>query len=196
LREYVDRGGRILGICGGYQMLGEAITDPAGAEGDPGTTLGLGLLPVTTELLEEKTLTRTRGTAHPGGQRVDGYEIHMGVTRVAGGVEPMLRVCARNGIPCDEPEGARSGDGRIAGTYLHGLFDEPGFRHDALAELCPELARRTERRSGEDIRQFKDRQYDLLAEHVAAHLNLPLLARIAGVPRPLSCARRGAAPQK
>jgi len=123
LNRYIGQGGHVLGICGGYQMLGEAVHDPDSLEGAAGTTPGLNLLPVETTLKAPKTTTRTRFKWE--GEEGLGYEIHMGATVLKEG-DPVFSVHERNDVPSDDHDGCRSGDGRILGTYIHGMFDSPG----------------------------------------------------------------------
>lgn len=148
IAAHVRRGGRVLGICGGYQMLGRSIADPLGVEGPPETAQGLGLLPVDTVLGADKTLRTVSGTSIAGGAPFTGYEIHVGTTN--GDAAPLLRMAD------GRSEGAVSADGRIAGCYIHGLFARAeqrqywldgasnGIHHDvavdlALDELAAEL---------------------------------------------------------
>jgi adenosylcobyric acid synthase len=120
IQAHVRNQGCLLGICGGYQILGQTIQDPQGLEGDPGTTLGLGLLPVNTILQAPKTTTLSCFAWD--NIPAEGYEIHMGeTTRVAG--SPLFRVPTRNRRPCTDFDGCLADNGRVAGTYMHGLFD-------------------------------------------------------------------------
>ncbi|HLP40502.1 MAG TPA: cobyric acid synthase, partial [Fibrobacteria bacterium] len=121
----------LLGICGGYQMLGRTLRDPYGLEGDPGETLGLGLLPLDTVLEREKELSRVeaRNLALPflpEDAALSGYEIHLGRTTVIGPGRPLLQTIRRNSEEAMEPSGFRSPDLSVFGCYLHGLFDSPG----------------------------------------------------------------------
>src|SRR5580692_9913563 len=109
------RGGMILGLCGGYQMLGRSLADPDGVEGPPATVDGLGLLDVTTTLSPQKRLEPVRGTSEDGAPFA-GYEMHMGVTQGPDCTRPFARLLDGT------PEGAMSADGRVVGTYVHGLF--------------------------------------------------------------------------
>ena len=124
LRKHLRYGGKVIGICGGYQMLGRTVSDPHGIEGTPGTSEGLGLLEIDTELAQEKTLAQVSGRCAFAEGEVKGYEIHMGVSRGPAMDLPAFHLDGR-------PEGARSGDGLVLGTYLHGVFDRP----EALAAL-------------------------------------------------------------
>ncbi len=128
LAAHIRRGGWVLGMCGGYQMLGTRIGDPDGIEGPAGEAPGLGHLAVATELRPHKRLTVARGRDLATGEAVYGYEMHMGVTQ--GFAAPMLDLEGR-------ADGARSADGRVMGCYLHGLFAADGFRHAFLDRIRP-----------------------------------------------------------
>jgi adenosylcobyric acid synthase len=181
------RGTPVLGICGGYQMLGETIADPFGVESAAGRVPGLGLLPLATVFGREKTTDRARAVvadagpaggllAGAAGATAAGYEIHMG--RTTGPLPAPLRVTERRGAPVDEPDGALSADGRILGTYLHGLFDSPALRGALLRNLAARkgVAPRAwgAATPGED-------PFDRLAAHVRASLDLAHLRRIIGL---------------
>jgi adenosylcobyric acid synthase len=129
LQAHVRRGGRVLGICGGYQMLGRTISDPAGVEGVAGTVDGLGLLPVDTVIDADKRTRPISGWLVHGGGAFAGYEIHAGVTTVDRAAAPLLRFADGS------PDGAVAHDRRIAGCYVHGLFDHPQARACLLAEI-------------------------------------------------------------
>ena len=127
LEKHLRYGGKVIGICGGYQMLGQVVSDPHGVEGAPGDSSGLGLLDITTELTQEKRLQQVSGYCAFGSQdkaKVSGYEIHMGLTYASNDTLPAFII---NG----GEEGTRSPDDQILGSYLHGMFDEP----DASAAL-------------------------------------------------------------
>jgi adenosylcobyric acid synthase len=128
IAAHVRRGGMVLGLCGGYQMLGKTITDPAGIEGPAGTVPGLGLLDVDTVLSPDKTLTLARG-ATSDGISFSGYEMHMGVTDGADRSRPFAMLADGT------PEGAMSSNGRVVGTYVHGLFADDKQRAAWLARL-------------------------------------------------------------
>ena len=118
LRRHLRYGGKVIGVCGGFQMLGHTIADPLGMEGMPGASRGLGLLDVDTQLTGDKRLAQVDGRCAFADAAVTGYEIHMGITGGAAMANPAFRIG-------DRPDGARSQDNRILGTYLHGLFDHP-----------------------------------------------------------------------
>jgi adenosylcobyric acid synthase len=180
LAEFVRRGGQLGGICGGYQMLGRLIRDPYGIEGTPGDTPCLGLLDVETTLHREKMLSRSSGVWEQNGEDIEGYEIHMGVTERGPGVLPVIRVLSQNGEPADAFDGAASSDGRIWGAYFHGLFDMPGFRHAFLKAIRTDYSPDGSDGDIGHISDFKDRQYDLLAEHFRTHLDMDKLFKIVG----------------
>ena len=161
LREYRASRGFILGICGGYQMLGEFVDDPGGLEGPPGVTEALNLLPVQTVLKAPKTTTlsdfRWKETSGKG------YEIHMGETQQTSGT-PLLDISSRNNFPCVDTDGCLSEDGRVAGTYIHGFFDTPEILSKWLALIGLPI-------TGEDSFSLKDKDYCLLKEHFEAHID-------------------------
>ncbi len=171
LLDYARTGGHLLGICGGYQMLGRVVHDPDGIEGRPGSSTGLELLPVETELIAPKTTTRTSFTW--GEEAGEGYEIHMGRTQRPGG-QPLLRIHTRNQVPCEDSDGCLSEDGRILGTYQHGLFDSPGVTRRWLAGIG--LARIQVSATHGPV--ARDRAYDALADHVLAHLDIEALGKL------------------
>jgi adenosylcobyric acid synthase len=119
IKRHLRYGGKLIGICGGFQMLGRALHDPLGLEGAPGSQPGLGLLDCETELEAEKQLRNVTGRlALPGNPAVSGYEIHMGVTRGAALARPAAKLDGH-------PDGAISDDNAILASYCHGLFDTP-----------------------------------------------------------------------
>jgi adenosylcobyric acid synthase len=159
------RGGIVLGLCGGYQMLGRTISDPQGVEGPPGTVAGLGLLEVETVLSDDKRLEPIRGTTSDGAPFC-GYEMHMGVTAGADCARPFAR--RDNGMP----EGAASADGRVLGTYIHGLFADDRQRSAWLGRFAAGAA-------GIVYQDLIERTLDRLAAHLAMHLDLDRLLSLA-----------------
>ncbi|MEM1086459.1 MAG: cobyric acid synthase [Pseudomonadota bacterium] len=121
-------GGRVLGICGGYQMLGQRISDPDGVDGHPGKALGLGLLEVETIMTREKRVAPVTGHCTTSGEPISGYEIHMGETRGPDTRRPFA-------IVEDTSDGATSADGLVQGTYLHGAFTSDEFRRSWLMRM-------------------------------------------------------------
>ena len=158
------RGGRILGICGGYQMLGTSISDPDGIEGAAGDTPGLGLLNIATTMQADKRLTQTEATHANTGQPITAYEIHIG--RSSG------PDCDRPFAHAPHPEGATSNDGRVMGSYLHGMFASDGFRAAFLRDLGLPGTQRNHRAE-------VDATLNLLAAHIEAHVDIDALLKLA-----------------
>jgi adenosylcobyric acid synthase len=162
------RGAEIIGICGGYQMLGEWVHDRAGVESTPDFESGLALLPAETEFRAEKRTLRAQGVHRASGLEVCGYEIHMGETRARGEAVLALGPDAR-------PDGCAHPDGRVWGTYLHGIFDAPGFRRHFLDTL---RARRGLPPLGEAAAFSPTAELDRLARCLEQHLDLAAVERI------------------
>jgi adenosylcobyric acid synthase len=162
---YAGQGGHVLGICGGYQMMGKSVHDPIGIEGHPGATEGLGLLPVETELKAPKVTTLTEFSR--GGANGSGYEIHMGQTRRQGGAS-LFQVTARNGDPTTDEDGCVNPNTRNMGTYIHGIFDNPTItkfwlQHIGLQDI---------KTSQLDGPKARNREYDMLAEHFEKYVDV------------------------
>ncbi len=172
LLRHLRYGGKLLGICGGFQMLGQVLHDPLGIEGAPGSRPGLGLLEMETTLAAHKQLRRVAGRLAWCDAPVQGYEIHAGITTGAALARPATLL--ENG-----PDGALSEDGRILGSYVHGLFDRP--------EACDALLAWAGYRGGVGGRQELDmtarREADLerLADAVETHLDTARLAALLGL---------------
>jgi adenosylcobyric acid synthase len=166
IQAHVRAGRWVLGLCGGYQMLGRSLADPEGMEGPPGTAVGLGLLDVETVLAADKRLVTLSGQDEISGAEVAGYEMHLGRTVGPDAARPFLRFDGRG-------EGAVSPSGRVMGSYVHGLFAADGWRRHFLQSLGgagdPLLSH------GALVESVLDR----LAEHLEAHLDLDRLLRIA-----------------
>jgi adenosylcobyric acid synthase len=165
LLAHVRRGGLVLGLCGGYQMLGQTISDPQGLEGAAGSVAGLGLLQVETTLLPDKTLTRIAGTHVPSGAALEGYEIHLGNTHGQDCTRPFALLDGR-------PDGAISASGQVMGSYLHGCFASDEFRSKFLESLGGQAS---ELRFEDTV----ERTLDALAAHLEAHLDLDLILALA-----------------
>jgi adenosylcobyric acid synthase len=165
LFAHVRRGGHVLGLCGGYQMLGKSVADPEGIEGPAGETPGLGLLDVTTVMTPQKSLTRVEATHVETGQPITAYEIHIGRTEGADTARPFARIGAT-------PDGAVSSDGCVGGSYLHGLFASDTFRSAYLARLGIAA-------SDGHYRGRVEETLDALADHVEKHLDVDGLFALA-----------------
>jgi len=178
IARHLRYGGKIIGICGGFQMLGRFVHDPQGIESTPGSSAGLGWLQMETMLEARKQLRRAEGKLVLGGARVSGYEIHCGVSRGEALGRP---ACF---LDSDQPDGVLSEDGQMLGTYLHGLFDEP----QALATLLAWAGLRDA--APLDVHSLREASIDRVADAVEAHLNTSALLRLLQQARePASCAR-------
>ncbi len=170
LVAHVRRGGRVLGVCGGYQMLGRKVADPEGIEGPAGEAEGLGLLDVETVLTGEKTLRPVAGRW--GEARFEGYEMHVGRPAGPGAARPLLT------FDDGTTDGAVSPDGRVAGAYVHGLF----ARGEARAAFLGELGAASD---ALDQSAAVDAALDAIAARLEAAFDIPAIARIAGLEFPL-----------
>jgi adenosylcobyric acid synthase len=156
---HARRGGRVLGLCGGYQMLGRSISDPEGIEGPPGSADGLGLIEVATELAGDKSLVAVKGRSVADDVAAAGYEMHIGRTTGTGTARPLLQ------LEDGRFDGAVSADGRVCGCYLHGLFAGDAQRAAWLARLgAPE--------SSLAYDELVEQTLDALAAHLAAHIDI------------------------
>lgn len=163
IAAHIRRGGHVLGICGGYQMLGRIIRDPEGIEGPAGETLGLGHLDIDTTMSPDKTLARVQAVHHATGLPVTGYEIHIGQSQGPDRARPFAHVAG-------QPEGAVQG--RVMGSYLHGLFGEDAFRAAFLAGLGAAPSQTSYGAGVEAV-------LDALAAHLEAHLDISGLFALA-----------------
>ncbi|PWV70217.1 adenosylcobyric acid synthase (glutamine-hydrolysing) [Halomonas sp. A11-A] len=166
IRRHLRYGGRVLGICGGFQMLGDWIHDLEGLEGPVGSSEGLGLLELETHMLPGKRLRNVGGRLLPEGVPVVGYEIHQGVSEGPALARPFCELEGR-------PEGAVSEDGRVMGSYLHGLFDS--------AEACAALLARcglAEEGATVDLAAHREAELDRLADALEQHLDIAAIERL------------------
>lgn len=181
--KHAARGGAVLGICGGYQMLGQSLSDPEGAE-DGGEMRGMGLLPVDTVFSTQKSRVRTQGhfgsldgvLAPLSGAGVDGYEIHMGRTARASGSRPLLVLEDGREDGCQQ--------GNIYGTYLHGLWDTADALGGLLSALCRMKGIDRGALRERDPAAFREEQYDLLARSVREHLDIKAVYAMLGLKGP------------
>jgi len=177
-------GGSIVGICGGFQILGRRVSDPDGVETQgERETEGLGLLDVVTIMLSHKETHQVRAELLPAGylaapkscRTLDGYEIHMGETMLGPGVQPFSRIVSRSGEEVEVQDGAVTRDGRIFGTYLHGIFQNGPFRAGLLNRL------RRGKGLAERAAAEADDPFDKLAAHLEQHLDMERLLGICGI---------------
>jgi adenosylcobyric acid synthase len=164
IKAHVRRGGHVLGLCGGYQMLGKIIDDPDGVDGHAGTVEGLGLLDIATVMTSDKSTKLVTGTHCASSAAIEGYEIHLGRSQGGDCVRPVLTIEGR-------ADGATSADGRVEGTYVHGLFTGDAFRKAWLARFGIASALAYEARI--------EMALDALADHLEAHLDIEQLLQIA-----------------
>ena len=183
-----DFKGHIAGICGGFQMLGTAVLDPNAVESAVKEAQGLGLLPSTTVLLMEKETHQALTYLDKAGLKIapecngimTGYEIHMGATTLGKGIMPFSRIFRRGNTSVAVEDGAVSHDGRIFGTYLHGLFENSRFREIYLNRI--RLEKGMPLRRGAQ-KQPQNDPFDRLAEQFEKHLDLPRMMAICGLGR-------------
>lgn len=181
LSAYYKSGGTVVGLCGGYQMMGSVVRDPHGVESSLESIPGLGLLDMETEMYPEKTTTQVQAglicESLPFAGRIDevlsGYEIHMGRSTSTGSARPLFRIFMRDAKPADVEDGLAQPGGRAWGTYIHGIFDNDGFR----AMFIEDLAKRSgkvvlEASASFSFRLWKDEQYDRLARYVGSHVDV------------------------
>jgi adenosylcobyric acid synthase len=166
LYAHVRRGGHVLGICGGYQMLGRSIQDPEGIEGKPGTVAGLNLLDVETRLTSEKLLLEVAGQSGSNGTPFKGYEMHMGRTEGPDTARPMLK------LDDGRVDGAISANGQVAGCHVHGLFADDRQRSDWLQRIGADS-------SSVRYEDELEATLDALAEHVERHVDCDALLDLA-----------------
>jgi adenosylcobyric acid synthase len=179
-------GGRVLGICGGCQMLGERILDPDCAESLEPSVTGLGLLGVTTHFVRQKLTAQVEAMASApcflsggiAGARLPAYEIHMGQVVARSGVQTPFSIRSRNGVAADAADGAIGADGNVVGTLLHGLLEHEGVRSGLLRSLWEK--RGTARAPQAPVASAAE-EYDRLEAHVRQHLDLDLLRKLARV---------------
>jgi len=204
---FYKSGGTVVGICGGYQMLGLSVNDPHGVESSLRQVPGLGLLEMETEMYLDKVTSQVEAeilgaadvfaadsSLQPGGHcspadtarhlaaPLSGYEIHMGRSSATGPCRPLFRITQRDGRTVDEVDGLMGPDGRVWGTYIHGIFDNDGFRREFLRSLQARAGKSHICLSGGfDYRLQKEQQYDLLAQHVRQHIDLPRIYQAIGL---------------
>jgi adenosylcobyric acid synthase len=168
LKAHLNRGGLVVGLCGGYQMLGLRICDPDGIEGEAAEEMGLGLLDVETVLTPDKALEHVRGFDIESGEPMQGYEMHLGLSEGPDRHRPWFK------LDGGRKDGALSENGLVMGTYIHGAFASDTFRHAFLAKM------RLGRTGGAAYEAGVDKALDDLAAHLETCLDLDALLALAG----------------
>ena len=190
LHDFVKAGGAVVGICGGYQMLGQKISDPHQVETTSGSVSGFGLLPVITELAREKITVQSQGRllfpfgAGEANLQVAGYEIHMGRTSLLSGAKPLLQLApvADSDHDAGHPDGAVNAEGLCWGTYLHGIFDQDIFRRawlDFLKKRRYGFVEQTGSRTS--FAKLKEQGLNQLAALLSANLKMSDITKIIGL---------------
>lgn len=174
IRRRVEAGAFLVGLCGGYQMLGERLEDPDGIESGLSEAAGLGFLPIATRFNQDKALYQVEATHEGTGLRVHGYEIHMGESRALRPTAPFVRIRTRNGRGVELLDGAIEPNGRVWGCYVHGLFDSPDFRQRFLREVREAFGLPTPL----SMASGGVNPYDRLADGFEQHLDMALLWKI------------------
>lgn len=202
LRAFWKSGRTVVGLCGGYQMLGNCVRDPFGVEGTPSEMQGLGILPIVTEMVREKLTHQVEVVPNDNNPLwsgemssvvLRGYEIHMGRSYLKTGdvADPskdaaglsIFKIVSRSGRPADEFEGCASLEGNAWGTYVHGIFDNAEFRRWFVSKVALLRGKKIawEKEIPEHWSAVLDKQYDLLAEHFRKHVKVELLYSIMGL---------------
>ena len=163
---------KLVGICGGYQILGEAISDNKNIESESGGINGLGILPILTQLRSEKILSQVKARDLSSGIDVNGYEIHHGQTKIKGAAKPAFEITTFMNREVKKPDGARTPDGRCWGTYVHGIFDNDVFRRDFLNAIRKDKGWPAARKG---ISHDPDKEIDKISDLVRENINMDLL---------------------
>lgn len=186
---FYKSGGTVVGLCGGYQMMGLRVSDPHGVESSIREIAGLGLLDMETEMFQDKVTSQVTAL-NIGGSGLEvseddalrGYEIHMGRSVSLGGARPLFRIVSRDGLPVQVEDGLIQPGGRAWGTYIHGIFDNDGLRKAFLAGLKSRSGKtRVALSAGFSYQDWKNEQYDRLADHVRQHVDVKRIRRIIGL---------------
>ncbi len=168
IKNYKAFGGKIIGICGGFQILGRSVVDPFHLESKEAVVQGLGLLDIETTLMKEKSVSNVEGYWREDKTPLKGYEIHNGRTEVKSGFRP-IKITVRDQKLTDEFDGATTKEGLVWGTYIHGLFDNFDFRHTFLRKVAE---RKFKNPSFVNLKEHRDKLLEQLAEHFETHINM------------------------
>lgn len=190
IKRHIENGGRVIGICGGYQMLGKRISDPYGVEGG-GEAEGLGYLDIDTVFEKEKAVNQVTATPLNGHQfpalkmDIKGYEIHMGNTSIGDNASPLFLITSRNGGDITVKDGAMAEGGRVWGTYIHGIFDNDSFRQWLIEEVRRDKGIKvitpSQNRSVLNYADIREDGYKRLAEVVRTNLDMERIYKITGL---------------
>jgi adenosylcobyric acid synthase len=174
VRRRLEAGAFLVGLCGGFQMLGERLEDPDGVESSCAESSGLGFLPIATRFQREKALYQVEAVCAVTGLALRGYEIHMGESRPLRDARPVVQIQRRNGQAVDLLDGAQDVSGRVWGCYIHGLFDNDAFRRRFLADVRAAF----NLPAPQDPGTASDSPYERLADAFERHLDMALLEKI------------------
>jgi len=174
--NFYRKGGVVVGICGGFQILGREIKDPQRVESGIGRVRGLGLLDIATTFKQKKMLKQVKARGLESGRQITGYEIHHGKTTYLNGALPMFEVIKRQGKLVSELDGAKTRDGRVWGTYIHGVFDSKVFRRDFLDRIRLKKGWGALKRDKDNFDQ--DKEFDKLANLVRNNIDLDLVYKV------------------
>jgi adenosylcobyric acid synthase len=174
IRQRVEAGAFLVGLCGGYQMLGERLEDPNEVESTLPEAAGLGFLPIATRFNQDKALYQIEAIHEGSGLPVRGYEIHMGESRALRPTKPLVRIRTRNGAGVELLDGATDAHGRVWGCYVHGLFDNVEFRRHFLDEVRAAFGLS----APVNVASGVENPYDRLADGFEKHLDMELLWKI------------------
>jgi adenosylcobyric acid synthase len=172
IKKCHERGSTILGICGGFQMLGREIRDPMKVESDKESIPGLGMLQTVTEFKPDKFTTVTEGTDNIFYAKIRGYEIHMGITFTSEKEKPFISIDSRNGRKEKAQDGAVNSDMSVFGTYIHGIMDSSEFTRSFLNMVRKRKGLELINEVPEDYWNYKEKQYDKLAEIVRENIDM------------------------
>lgn len=178
IKRFKEAGGMVIGICGGYQLLGTRIHDPYRVESDGDSVKGLGLLPVESVLEKDKIVRKVKGMCYFYDSSIIGYEIHMGRSYIKGNYIPFSRI-HETGKRNTWEDGVISDDGLVMGTYIHGLFDSKGLRENILNRIRSKKSLKPKKAKAGPLSRF--RHYDRLADHFETHCDVDKIFKLSGI---------------
>lgn len=176
IRHCLEQGVHIFGICGGYQLLGQKISDPYQVETEDVEVAGLGILDAVTVLQQEKQTKQV--LAQQGAEVLTGYEIHMGQTKLVSDYLPFVTIIQENGQPCQRLDGVIAHGGQVQGTYLHGIFDNANWTRTYLNRIRKSKGLKELTEPVMSLAEFKEKEYDKLADLLKESLDMSAIYRI------------------